>query len=226
MSRSAILLSILGALLLTVAWFLLLVNPIRSGITDTEDMITTAEDEEFRLRAQRTALQRIEDNMLAYMAAIGELDKSIPPTPQTASLIDDLSVLADDTGVLWESGSYGNPQEIEGVQFLEIPVNINIEGQFFEVLGYLYGIADMERLVRVESIGISPQQDEAGFTILNVAITARAFTSGGLFIPTPDGVGGDDGGAPPEDGGAPPEDDGEPPEDGEAEARAAMAGVI
>ncbi len=213
MSRSAILLSILGALLVTVAWYLLLVRPTQDAISETEDAIVTAQDEEFRLTAQRAALQRIEDNMLAYLAAIGELEKSIPATPQTASLIDDLSVLAVETGVFWESGSYGNPTEVEGVTYLEIPVNVNIQGQFFEVLGYLYGIADMERLIRIESIGISPSQDEDGFTILNVAITARAFSASGLAITLPEGE------EPPAEE-PPPE---EPPADDDAEA---MAGVM
>ena len=125
--------------------------------------------------------------MLAYLAAIGQLERSIPDSPQTASLIDDLSVLADETGVSWDSGSYGNPTEVNGEDYFEIPVNVTIQGQFFEVLGYLYGIADMDRLIRVDSIGISPTQDEAGFTILDVAIAARAFTSRNVAIPIVEG---------------------------------------
>ena len=109
MNRSAILLSVLGALLVTAAWYLLLVKPTQERIIETEDLIAQAEDDEFRLSTQRAALQRIEDNMLAYLAAIGQLERSIPDSPQTASLIDDLSVLADETGVSWESGSYGKP---------------------------------------------------------------------------------------------------------------------
>ena len=81
-----------------------------------------------------------------------------------------------------------NPTEVNGQDYLEIPVNVTIKGQFFEVLGYLYGIADMDRLIRVDSIGISPTQDEAGFTILDVAIAARAFTSSNVAIPIVEGA--------------------------------------
>lgn len=189
MSRSAILLSILGALLVTVGWYLLLVKPTQDRIAEARTQIEEADAESFRLAAQRAALQRIEDNMLAYLAALGEIEQSIPVRPQTASLIDDLSALADETGVLWESGSYGNPTMVEGAQYLEIPVNVTIQGQFFEVLGYLYGIADMDRLVRIETIGISPAQDENNFTILTVTIAARAFTSSDVGIPVPEGEG-------------------------------------
>ena len=207
MTRSAILLSVLGALLVTAAWYLLLVKPTQERIIETEDLIAQGQDDEFRLTTQRAALQRIEDNMLAYLAAIGQLERSIPDSPQTASLIDDLSVLADETGVSWESGSYGNPTEVSDQEYLEIPVNVSIQGQFFEVLGYLYGIADMDRLIRVDSIGISPTQDEAGFTILDVAIAARAFTSSTVAIPIVEGADGAADGA--ENGnGATGEDDG------------------
>ena len=182
-----LLLSILGALLVTVGWYLVLVKPIQARIAETETTIETEMDNEFRLMSQRAALQKIEDNMLAYLAAIGEIERSIPANPQTASLIDDLSVLADETGVLWESGSYGNPATVEGEGYLEITVNVTIQGQFFEVLGYLYGIADMDRLIQIDSIGISPSQGEDGFTILSVAISARAFTSSDIPIPTIEG---------------------------------------
>ena len=192
MNRIVILLSMLGVLLVKVGWYLLLVKPTQERITEAEDLVVEAEDRELLLRAQRAGLQKVEDNMLAYLAAIGELDRSIPSSPQTASLIDDLSALAAETGVVWESGAYGNPTEVEGQEYLEIPVNVEIEGQFFEVLGYLYGIADMDRLIRVESVGISPTQDDSGFTILKVPIAAKAFTSTDVAIPTVDGEGAED----------------------------------
>ena len=187
MSRSAKLVVLLVATLATAGWYLLLVSPVLTQIADAEVEAEVAVDDEFRLKSQRAALQKIEDNMLAYFAAIGEIESSVPSSPQTASLIDDLAVLAGDTGVLWESGSYGNPAVVEGSSYLEIPISIVISGQFFEVLGYLYGIADMDRLIRLESVEITPNQDDSGFTILSVAITARAFTTGDIIgTPVPE----------------------------------------
>ena len=187
MSRNVILLSILGALLVTAGWYMLLVRPIQDRIVETETEIDAESDKEFRLTSQRAARQKIEDNMLSYLAAIAEIERSIPPTAQTASLIDDLSALATETGVGWLSGSYGNPTVVEGEGYLEIAVDVTIRGQFFEVLGYLYGIADLDRLIRIDSISISPSQDEDGFTILIVAISAKAFTSADVVIPIVEG---------------------------------------
>lgn len=206
MSRNVLLLSILGALLVTAGWYMLLVRPIQDRIVETETEIEAESDKEFRLTSQRAARQKIEDNMLSYLAAIAEIARSIPATAQTATLIDELSSLATETGVGWESGSYGNPTAVEGEGYLEIAVDVTIRGQFFEVLGYLYGIADLDRLIRIDSISISPSQDEDGFTILVVAISAKAFTSADLVIPIVEG----------ED--LPPDEEPAPDEDAEAAA--------
>lgn len=182
MNRSVLLVGGLLTVLLTAGWWFLLISPVNEQVADARDQLAAAENEELQLLAQRRTLQTVEDNMLEYLAALGDLEASIPPTPQTAALIDDLAVLADETGIDWRAGSYGQPQEIEGGVF-EIPLAISVEGQFFEVLGYLYGMADLERLVRIDSVGISPAQDEQGFTVLNVAISAKAFTSSDLGLP-------------------------------------------
>jgi len=200
-NRSVLLIGGLLALLLTAGWWFLLISPVNERVADAENQLLTAENDELQLLAQRRTLQTVEDNMLEYLAALGDLEGSIPPTPQTAALIDDLSVLADETGIDWRAGSYGQPQEVDTGVF-EIPLSISVEGQFFEVLGYLYGMADLERLVRIDSLSISPGQDEQGFTVLNVAISAKAYTTTdlGLAITDEESVPTEEGAPGPEDG--------------------------
>jgi Tfp pilus assembly protein PilO len=196
MSRTGLLVGLLVALLVTAAWWFLLVGPQRTREADAADALQLARDEEVLLRTQLQSLRRIQDNELPYRAAIAELQASIPDTPQTASLIDDLAVLADETGVGWESATYGNPALNEDTELFEIPVAITINGQFFEVLGYLYGIADLDRVVRVDGLTISPDLDDDGFTILAVNLTGRAFSTETVLIPLAEDAGagaGDDG---------------------------------
>ncbi len=206
MNRSILLVGGLLVVLLTAAWWFLLVSPVNERVTVADQQLDQAENEEGTLAAQRRSLQQVQDNMLEYLAAIGELENSIPPTPQAAALIDSLSVLAGETGVVWSNGSYGQPQDVDGAYF-EIPISITINGQFFEVLGYLYGMAELDRLVQIESVSIAPTQSEQGFTVLNVSISAKAYTSSDVILPAaPEGE------APPEGGaGADQEGGGEPP---------------
>ena len=205
MSRPLILVGGLLAVLMTAGWWFLAVSPVNERVSIAEEQLVQAENEEATLAAQRRSLQQVEDNMLEYLAALGELENSIPPTPQAAALIDSLAVLAGETGVVWSNGSYGQPQDVDGAYF-EIPISITITGQFFEVLGYLYGMAELDRLVRIESVSIVPAADEQGFTVLNVSISANAYTSSDVILPNaPEGE------IPPEEGPGGEQENGETP---------------
>ena len=188
MKRTGLILGVLGALLLTALWWFFVISPTNAKISDARDQLESEQDNQVLLQTQLMRLKKIQENELTYRSAIGALEAGIPPTPQMPALIDVLSELAGDSGVEWESGTYGNPVEVEGENYFEIPVNLTVEGQFFEVLGYLYGIADLERLVRVDAVSITPEEDDAGFTVESVSISAVTFTTGNVVLPAPEEV--------------------------------------
>ncbi len=101
------------------------------------------------------------------------------------SLIDDLDALADKTSVEWLGASYGEPTLVPDTDYYAIAVSLRIKGQFFEILGYLYGINDLERLVRIDGVTVSPGEED-GYTVLGVTITAVAFTTSPLTVPVGD----------------------------------------
>ncbi len=179
MRRAGVVFGVLGVVLITAMWYMFAMRPIGESISDTEAKIQAEQDTELILRTRLAALKKIQDNELSYLSAIGAVDAQIPPTPQMPALIDDLDMLADETGVDWLGSTIGDPTAIENQDYFEIPISIRIEGQFFEVLGYLYGIADLERLVRIDGIAVSPT-DVDGFTMLDVTIGAKAFTTSDL----------------------------------------------
>ncbi|NIA26065.1 MAG: type 4a pilus biogenesis protein PilO [Gammaproteobacteria bacterium] len=197
MKRAGVVFGLLGIVLVTALWYMFCMRPINAHIADTETQLQTERDTEVVLRTRLASLKTIQDNELSYISAIGAMDAQIPPTPQMPGLIDDLDVLADETGVDWLGSTIGSPAQVENQDYFEIPISIRIEGQFFEVLGYLYGMADLERLVRIDGIAAIPN-DLDGFTMLDVTITAKAFTTSDLMTEevgdtttttTPDGGG-------------------------------------
>ena len=179
MKRTGFVFGLLGIVLLTALWYMFFMRPINERIADTQAQLQTERDTEVLLRMQLASLKKIQDNELNYISAIGAMDAQIPPTPQMPALIDDLDALADETGVDWLGSTIGNPTQNENQDYFEIPISIRIKGQFFEVLGYLYGIADLERLVRIDGIAIAPNSED-GFTMLDVTISAKAFTTSDL----------------------------------------------
>ena len=183
MKRTGLIIGVLGVVLVTALWWFFVISPMNTKTADTQDQLQSAEDNEVLLRTQLARLKKIQENELTYRSAIGALDAAIPPTPQMPALIDALTVLANDSGVEWQSGTYGNPVEVEDEDYFEIPVNLTVQGQFFEVLGYLYGIADLERIVRIDAVSLSPTQDDEGFTLEDVSISAVTFTTGNVVLP-------------------------------------------
>ncbi|HKZ29157.1 MAG TPA: type 4a pilus biogenesis protein PilO [Acidimicrobiia bacterium] len=186
MRRSGLILGVLGMLLVTALWWFFVISPTNAKISDVRDELQSAEDNEVLLRTQLSRLKKIQENELTYRSAIGALEAAIPPTPQMPALIDTLAELAEASGVQWDSGTYGNPGEVEGEDYFEIPLSLTVQGQFFEVLGYLYGIADLERIVRIDAVSLSPTQDDNGFTIETVSISAVTFTTGDVVLPAPE----------------------------------------
>jgi type IV pilus assembly protein PilO len=186
LKRTGLIFGILGVLLATAMWWFFIISPTSDKIADAEDQLQSAEDNEVLLRTQLSRLKKIQENELTYRSAIGALDAAIPHSPQMPALIDTLAELAEDSGVVWEAGTYGNPIEVEGEDYFEIPLNLAVQGQFFEVLGYMYGISDLERIVRIDAVTLSPTEDDDGFIVEDVSISAVTFTTGNVVLPEPE----------------------------------------
>ncbi len=181
MRRSLI--GILIAVLVTAVWYFFVVGPINERKDVARSNLESAQNEEFTLRTTLSRLRKIEENQLEYATAIGQLETAIPSAPRLAELIDDLNFLADETGLAWTSGSYGVPSPIADTDMYSIAVSVQVQGQFFEVLGYLYGISELDRVVRIDAVALSSANDEAGFHTMTATITGMVFTTSDVTIP-------------------------------------------
>ena len=194
------LLGVLGALLVTIGWWMFLISPRNAEIADVEDQIAVAVDAESRLRVQISQLQAIQDREVEYLAAIGRLDSLIPDRPLLEEFIEQVTRLAIETSVDLQTIAPSLPSVTEGSDLREIRTSVQIEGEFFEILGFLFGLNDMERLVRVDAVALSSSTDDFGDTILSVSLELRMFTLADLLpvdeelLASGDGDGGDDAG--------------------------------
>lgn len=174
--RRWVILVLLGALLLTVAWWFFFISPRNDRIAEAGSDLETARQQEMALRAQVGQLHAIRDAEVEYLAGIGKLETLIPEQPLLDRFIEDVYALCGSTGVDLLNLAPSFPVPMTGSDLRQITVAISIDGEFFEVLGFLFGIMDMERLVRVDAIAISSGQDETGATTLSVSLSLRLFT--------------------------------------------------
>jgi Tfp pilus assembly protein PilO len=199
-----VILGVLVALLLAVAWWFFFISPRNAKIAQAGDDLRAAQDQEMALRAQVTQLQAIRDAEVEYLAGIGQMEALMPERPLLDEFIDGVYALCDSTGVKLLNMAPAMPVAVAGSELRQITVSVTVDGEFFEILGFLFGIMDMERLVRVDAVAVSSGQDETGATTLSVSLNLRLFTLADLLpvttVPeeaTPE-EGATDGEAPPE----------------------------
>jgi Tfp pilus assembly protein PilO len=187
------LLAVLAILLVTAAWWMFLISPRNGQITEHQDDLVVAQDTEQRLRVQIRQLQEILDREVEYLAAVGQLEALIPDRPLLDEFIEEIFALTNETGIDLQTLSPSLPAVTEdGGELREIVISAQIEGEFFEVLGFLFGLNEMDRLVRVDGIVMSSSETETGDTILAVGIEMRLFTLADLLPPLDDiGIPGD-----------------------------------
>jgi Tfp pilus assembly protein PilO len=170
------LLGLLMALLLAVGWWFFLISPRNERITEARDGLQVARQQEVTLRGQIARLQEIRDAQVEYLAGIGKMEALIPQRPLLDEFIDGIYGLSNATGVELFNLAAAPPQIMSESELRQITVEVTLDGDFFEVLGFLFGVMDMDRLVRVDSISAASSQDEAGATVLSVSLGLRLFT--------------------------------------------------
>lgn len=181
------LLVLLAMVFVTAAWWMFLVSPRNARIGELDDELVVAQDTEQRIRVQIRQLEEIRDREVEYLAAVGQLEALIPERPLLDEFIEAIFALTNETGVDLQSLSPSLPASTGAESDLrEIAISAQIEGEFFEILGFLFGLNEMDRLVRVDGISVSSTVDESGVTILAVGIQMRLFTLADLLPPLDD----------------------------------------
>lgn len=179
--RRWVIVGVVLAVLLAAAWWFFLISPRNARISQAGDDLQAARDQEVALSAQVNLLRSIRDSEVEYLAGIGQLETLIPERPLLDEFIEDLYALCGSTGVELLNLAPAMPIPVAGSELRQITVAVTIDGEFFEVLGFLFGVMDMDRLVRVDSVGVSSGQDDAGATSLSVSLGLRLFTLADLM---------------------------------------------
>lgn len=184
--RRALLIALPLMLLVGAGFYFLLWNPMGEEIAVQEQELATLKVQENALSQRLRELNRVNERLPEYDRANANMLLSIPATPQIDALTDELSLLADRANVEWQAVSFSTPGEQSGTGVREVALAMSVTGQYFEVLGYLYGLAEMDRLVRIDAIDIGPDLDsETGVNTLSVTINAVAYTTGAIVVPLP-----------------------------------------
>jgi Tfp pilus assembly protein PilO len=95
-------------------------------------------------------------------------------------LIDDLSFLANENGIVLANISFATPTLAPDTDIYVIGASMSIEGQFFEILGFLYGAAELDRVMTIENLSMTPGADDAGFHSMSASLSGSVYTTSDL----------------------------------------------
>ncbi len=184
--RRALLIALPLMLLVGAGFYFLLWGPLGEEIAVQEQELSTLQVQGNALSQRLRELNRVNERLPEYDRANANMLLSIPEAPQIDALTDELSVLADRANVEWEAVSFSTPGDQSNSGVREVALAMTVSGQYFEVLGYLYGLSEMDRLVRVDGINVTPTlETETGVNTLTMTINAVAFTTGAIVVPAP-----------------------------------------
>lgn len=171
-----------GLLVFAVFGWFVLVAPKRSEAAKLKEEVAVAEQ---TLSAARLAATAKPDALPIAVADIFRLAKAMPSSPDMPGILLELSRIAAETGIQFNSIS---PQaSVAAASYQSIPITLIFDGNFYELSDFLFrlrtlvGIRQGElhssgRLFAVKSLSFAESAE--GFPNLNASLTVDAFVYG------------------------------------------------
>jgi Tfp pilus assembly protein PilO len=181
-SPAVIVLVVVGVLAYLALGYLLLISPQRAKSADLKKQIAETEskiDEYRTLSAQAKAAAPIR------VADLFRLEKAMPNEVDMAGIVLELSRIARETGIEFESITPQGPLAQPGYQAL--PVTLVFDGNYFELSDFLYRLRSLVRvrtgrlaaggrLFVVDSISFS--ESEKSFPRIQASVVVNAYIFG------------------------------------------------
>jgi type IV pilus assembly protein PilO len=182
-----IVLVVVGLIAYLALGYLLVISPQRSKSADLTKQVadTDAQISQYRtLSAQAKAAAPIR------VADLFRLEKAMPNEVDMAGIVLELSRIAGDTGITFESITPQGVVAAPGYQVL--PVSLVFDGNYFELSDFLYRIRSLVRVRggRLASSGrlfivdaISFSESEKAFPRIQASLVVNAYVYGAVPVP-------------------------------------------
>jgi type IV pilus assembly protein PilO len=184
-----IVLIVVGVLAYGAAGYFFVISPQRAKAADLKKQIgeTQAQIDQYRLLNQQAASMPP-----IRVADLFRLEKAMPNEVDMAGIVLELSRIARDTGITFESITPQGATAGTGYQIL--PVTLVFDGNYFELSDFLYRLrtlvrvrsghlAATGRLFVVDSISFSESAKQ--FPRIQATLTLQAFVYGDTALPAP-----------------------------------------
>lgn len=134
------------------------------------------EDEKVALNLSEMRLsQRLDhqNKALNYQERYDRLKLMIPGSPEEEEILRNFTYLAEEYGLTISEIRFDGRLSDQGKDYIEMPLNIVIDGRYRDIVGMLDRLHSGNRAIRIDDIGISLLGRETAQ--IRVTLKARAF---------------------------------------------------
>lgn len=164
---------VLFALLPAVAYYLVF-------HTEIEDEITSAQNQQARLRSELEVAKQAEE---AYRLDVEELHrrqrnkaeliKVLPEDAEYHAFLSSVQNVANVVGV--ELVGWTPREEVPEQFYARVPMQLELRGRFHQLAKFFYNMGQSERIINMENISIKAPVIRDGEVYLSVSVLATAF---------------------------------------------------
>jgi Tfp pilus assembly protein PilO len=160
---------------LAAVLFALLVFPTFGDISETEDQLEQAQDQQVLLEAELGRLEAAQEDLPRLRRQLARFGRAVPPVADLPGLINQLQNAADVSGVDFFAISPGEPLPVSGGQVSEVPAQVQVIGSFFPVDEFLFRLETGPRASKVVNITVTEGPD--GLPQIDVLLDVRFYTT-------------------------------------------------
>lgn len=192
MRRSSVFVVSLVVIVATAIWWLLVIGGADERRTEAEAQTETLELQRQQLAVRVAALQEADESTPEYIRAMREIEAAVPTTPEIDAFIETLNTAAEKTGTTIVAIALREPRadlEAATPDVLIIDLDLAVEAGFFEMLAFLIELEDMERLVVIDAMSVTPAgdagEDSLEQDLLSVNLTGSLYTQTSSLVIQP-----------------------------------------
>jgi type IV pilus assembly protein PilO len=166
-----------------IAAVLLLVVPKFSELAALDGDLQAARDEVAQTQALVAQLEQAKTDAALTQSELLQLANQMPENPELPSLLIELQDVSNAAGLRFNRVSPGDPTTGGTGQFTEVPVTVQVQGKWADVLDYLRRLNRLTRAIRVTDLSLSPIEASTSPTLavepdVQGDLTMRAYVMG------------------------------------------------
>jgi type IV pilus assembly protein PilO len=166
------------AILMAIAFLIVLGGGYYAYLTDKQSMLSRVEAQELDLRKDYEFKAERAANLEAYRAqkeemeaTFGALLKQLPQDTEVPGLLDDITRAALDNELTIESIDLQSERQLEF--YVELPIDIVVEGSYHKIGTFISGVASLSRIVTLHDFDLEPQGSPLNLKLRILAKTYR-----------------------------------------------------